>query len=136
MIYSKTKTDIGAHMDNRLKPQEEKLCDFSQNENEYANSLHEYVCARFGLENEEENDIGKLAILSIRKQYPDIKKESAAKILGNYDCHRITYAVQKKILMIMEIEKIVGLRIPDDLDDTETISAYIYSSKKAEAEHV
>lgn len=105
------------------------LCDFAQSEQEYRAVLHEYVCARLGLDNETEKNIGALAILSIRKQYPDMKKEEAAKRLGNYDCHRITYAVQKKILMIMELEKLTGTRVPDEIEDTESIASYIYSQK-------
>jgi hypothetical protein len=111
------------------------LCDFSQSESKYRAVLQEYVCVRFGLDNESEENIGALAILSIRKQYPDMQKEEAAKRLGNYDCHRITYAVQKKILMLMELEKITNTHIPDDTEDTASVASYIYSQKK-EACHV
>lgn len=123
-------------MDGRTEVLKEKLCDFSQSKKEYGASLHAYVCMRFGLDDEVEKDIGKLAILSIRKQYPDLQKEAAAKILGNYDCHRITYAVQKKILMIMELEKIIGIKVPDELDDTASIADYVYGIKTAEAINV
>lgn len=58
------------------------LCDFSQSESKYRAVLQEYVCVRFGLDNESEENIGALAILSIRKQYPDMQKEEAAKRLG------------------------------------------------------
>ena len=111
------------------------LCDFSQSESEYRTVLHEYVCVRFGLDNESEENISALAILSIRKQYPDMQKEEAAKRLGNYDCHRITYATQKKILMLMELEKITDTHIPDDTEDTASVASYIYS-QKTEACHV
>ncbi len=112
-----------------------RICDFSQSASEYQAALHEYVCMRFGLDNESEENIGALAILSIRKQYPDMQKEEAAKRLGNYDCHRITYAVQKKILMLMELEKITDTHIPDDTEDTASVASYIYS-QKAEVCHV
>lgn len=51
------------------------LCDFSQSESKYRAVLQEYVCVRFGLDNESEENIGALAILSIRKQYPICRRK-------------------------------------------------------------
>lgn len=93
---------------------------------EFRTNLKSYVLKRLDLPLDvHEDDIRRLVILSVKW-----KNESEGSVfiesrLAGSDCHQTTYVVQKKTLLMMEIEKRLGVKLTsEDVDHVETVTDY------------
>lgn len=88
------------------------------------NPLHQAVCRKLGFRTEEEN-IRRLVILSIKqrdKQSAYLPDSVVQKQIRSYDCHQTSLVVQKKVLLLMFIERELGVSLDDDqAADIETV---------------
>lgn len=87
--------------------------------------LHQAVCRKLGLMAEEEENIRRLVILSIKqrdKQSAYLPDSVVQKQIRSYDCHQTSLVVQKKVLLIMFIERELGVSLDDgQAADVETV---------------
>ena len=69
------------------------------------------------IQEDTQTDIRKLVIISIKRQ--DLRKgnlpdEVIQREIKKYDCHQTSLAVQKKVLLLMFIERELGIAMEDD----------------------
>ena len=69
------------------------------------------------IQEDTQTDIRKLVIISIKRQ--DLRKgnlpdEVIQREIKKYDCHQTSLAVQKKALLLMFIERELGIAMEDD----------------------
>ena len=95
------------------------ILQFPKKKSNFECSVHRYVCRRFQLEEDtSETDLYKLAVASIRKLKPGLTQKRVEELLAGSDCHQTTYAVQKKILIMMELERLMDVQISQDKVET------------------
>lgn len=77
--------------------------------------LYRYVLIRLMLpEDVEEENLYRLCMMGIQQQkadYPAVDAEMLEKQLEKYDCHQQNAPTQKKILLVMRLEKELGCRL-------------------------
>lgn len=79
--------------------------------------LKKAVNRKLMLQEEEEEQIRNLIILSIKqkdKKAGNLSDEVIKKQIKKYDCHQISLAAQKKTLLLMFIERELGITLDDD----------------------
>lgn len=79
--------------------------------------LKKAICEKFMIPIDEADEIRKLAILSIKKQDKGSENLPDDVIQGKiekYDCHQTNLVSQKKTLLILFIEKQLGLHFTDE----------------------
>ena len=83
------------------------------------------VLKKLMITEEEESNIRNLVVLSIRMQDQIAGNLSDAVIrsqIGKYDCHQTNLVVQKKILLLMFLERELGIHMCDeDMVSIETV---------------
>ncbi len=103
--------------------------------------LRRAVCAKLMIEEQEENNLRNLVVISIKTQDQRAGKLSDDVIrsqIKKYDCHQTSLVVQKKVLLLMYIEKELGIHMNDeDAASIETLEdlarlATIYLKRKGE----
>lgn len=95
--------------------------------------LRQAVCCKLMIEEQEEQNIRNLVVISIKTQdrkagrLPD---EVIQKQIRKYDCHQTSLAAQKKVLLLMYVEKELGIHMSDEdavsietLDDLARLTA-------------
>ena len=82
--------------------------------------LKEAVCCRLmtdPADAEDTDDLRNLAVLSIRRQ-DERKRGLADSAIRNqiekYDCHQTNLVAQKKVLLMMYVEKMLGISLEDE----------------------
>ena len=93
---------------------------------EFRELLREYIIRRLGLPPEtSENGIYYLVLYSVRIKMPDEDIATLESRLATVDCHQTSFIVSKKTLLMLEIERGLGLYItPEDAEYAEDISKY------------
>lgn len=88
--------------------------------------LRQAVCSKLMIEEPEESNIRNLVVAGIKAQdrkagrLPD---EVIQKQIRKYDCHQTSLAAQKKVLLLMYIEKGLGIHMSDeDATSIETLN--------------
>ena len=79
--------------------------------------LEKAVNLKLMIQEDTQTDIRKLVIISIKRQ--DLRKgnlpdEVIQREIKKYDCHQTSLAVQKKVLLLMFIERELGIAMEDD----------------------
>ena len=79
--------------------------------------LRKAVNLKLMIQEDTQTDIRKLVIMSIKRQ--DLRKgnlpdEVIQREIKKYDCHQTSLAVQKKVLLLMFIERELGIAMEDD----------------------
>lgn len=65
----------------------------------------------------------QLCVLSIKKNHPVASTSTSDDALDTYDCSREELAIRKKTLLIISMEKLLDIRLDDDLaSDMETVT--------------
>jgi hypothetical protein len=84
----------------------------------FKRKLRGYLLAKLMLaETTEEPDLYRLAVLSIKKNNSEGNLTDNAVLderLQKYDCHRTNSAVNKRVLLIMRVERQLGIRLDND----------------------
>jgi len=85
--------------------------------------FRKYLLSRFMLDDSiAEDNLYQLGIHSIKKNQPKAYTGPADDVLNTYDCTREELAIRKKTLLIISMEKQLGIRLEDDAaSDAETI---------------
>lgn len=79
--------------------------------------LRRAVNLKLMISEEKETDIRKLAVMSIKRQdlqSANLTDEILQKEIRKYDCHQTSLAVQKKVLLLMFMEKELGISMKDE----------------------
>ena len=89
-------------------------------------SLFNYIKTRLELPlNTKETNIYYLVLYSVRLKMPNEDVKTLESRLATVDCHQTSYIVSKKTLLIMEIERLLGVLVSaDDATNAETVDAY------------
>lgn len=101
---------------------------------ELAAEIKRYVYARFLLPDDcQENDLYRLSVESIRMLSGGKAQEAELiRRLAKPDCHKTSSAVQKKVLLIMGIEKQLDINLQDEeaekIDTLEELSEAVFCS--------
>ena len=96
------------------------------NKSDFESALKEYVMFRLGLpENTRETNLYLLVLYSVRIKMPDEDVKTLESRLATVDCHQTSYIVSKKTLLMMEIEREIGVHIsPEESEKAETLPLY------------
>ena len=75
------------------------------------------VCTKLMIPETEETNIRRLVIMSIKRQ--DLKSQNLPdavieKQIRRYDCHQTSLAAQRKVLLILFVEKGLGIHFTDE----------------------
>lgn len=100
--------------------------------------LRGYVLDRLGLpESVRETDLYELCVLSIKLRLHSLDAAAAEDLeerLKKYDCHQTEAAVQKKVLLLMHVERL--LAVPPahggSIRTMEELSRYLYENVRKE----
>lgn len=97
--------------------------------NAFSRALYEYICMRLSLPaGTKERDLYRLVVYSVKLRMKDVDTERLEERLATVDCHQTSYVVSRKNLMMMEIEKGIGVRMPAEmLDDVRTADDYAHA---------
>ena len=82
-------------------------------------SLRNAVCSRLMIDagEAETDDIRKLCILSIRRQMSEtvgLSDREIVRQIEKYDCHQTNLVTQKKVLLMLYVERELNIQIGDD----------------------
>ncbi len=103
--------------------------------------LRQAVCAKLMIEEPEEHNLRNLVVISIKTQdrkAGNLSDEVIRSQVKKYDCHQTSLVAQKKVLLLMYIEKELGIHMSDeDATSIETLedlaeTAAGYLKKKGE----
>ena len=75
--------------------------------------LRKAVNLKLMIQEDTQTDIRKLVIMSIKRQ-GNLPDEVIQREIKKYDCHQTSLAVQKKVLLLMFIERELGIAMEDD----------------------
>ena len=101
--------------------------------------LRRAVCAKLMIEEQEEYNLRNLVVISIKTQdrkAGNLSDEVIRSQIKKYDCHQTSLVVQKKVLLLMYIERELGIHMSDeDATSVETLedlaeTAAVYLRKK------
>lgn len=101
-------------------------------------TLRRYILTRLGLpEAISQTDLYELCVLSIKLQLHgtgDTEKEGLEERLRKFDCHQTEVAVQKKVLLLMHLERLLEVRPAPggSIRTLEDLSKYLYSQLRRE----
>lgn len=89
-------------------------------------SLFNYIKTRLELPlDTKETNIYYLVLYSVRLKMPNEDVKTLESRLATVDCHQTSYIVSKKTLLMMEIERLLGVAVSaDDATSAETVGAY------------
>ena len=89
-------------------------------------SLFEYIKTRLELPRDtKETHIYYLVLYSVRLKMPGEDVKTLENRLATVDCHQTSYIVSKKTLLMMEIERALGVMISaDDAAGAENVRQY------------
>lgn len=89
-------------------------------------SLYEYMTLRLELPRDtKETNIYYLVLYSVRLKMPGEDVKTLENRLATVDCHQTSYIVSKKTLLMMEIERALGVMISaDDAAGAESVRQY------------
>ena len=76
--------------------------------------LRKAVNLKLMIQEDTQTDIRKLVIISIKRQKGNLPDEVIQREIKKYDCHQTSLAVQKKVLLLMFIERELGIAMEDD----------------------
>ena len=88
-----------------------------RNENTIKPLLKKAVCCKLMIPEDETDDIRKLIILSIKsrnKEDASLPDQVIQSKIEKYDCHQSNLVTQKKTLLILFIEKELGIHFTDE----------------------
>lgn len=105
--------------------QEARACLRKLHEAEERTLTADYVCAclkkaaclKLMIPEDDTDDIAKLAILSIKREssaQASLSDQTIRRQIEKYDCHQTNLVAQKKVLLIMFIERELGISLTDD----------------------
>ncbi len=72
------------------------------------------ILQRLRLPSLEEDNLMNLVILSVKIQTLGVSEKSLLSSVDKYDCHQTGLVAKKKALLILGIEKDLGVRLDDD----------------------
>lgn len=89
------------------------------NQEAMCTSLRNAVCSRLMIDAEkaETDDIRKLCILSIRRQISEnvgLSDREIVRQIEKYDCHQTNLVTQKRVLLMLYVERELNIQIGDD----------------------
>lgn len=89
------------------------------NQEAMCTSLRNAVCSRLMIDAEkaETDDIRKLCILSIRRQMSEnvgLSDREIVRQIEKYDCHQTNLVTQKRVLLMLYVERELNIQIGDD----------------------
>ena len=88
----------------------------SKDEDSLYKALYEYILFRLNLPDKtKEQSIYYLVLYSVRLKMPNEDVKTLESRLSKVDCHQTSYIVSKKTLLMMEIEKELGVKVDYDL---------------------
>lgn len=89
-------------------------------------SLFNYIKTRLELPlDTKETNIYYLVLYSVRLKMPNEDVKTLESRLATVDCHQTSYIVSKKTLLMMEIERALGVMISaDDAAGSESVRQY------------
>lgn len=98
----------------------------AQDAQSFAQALRVYILIRLKLpEKIREASLYGLVVYSVKLRVPGIDAKRLEERLATTDCHQTSYVVSKKNLLMMEIEKMIGVHLtPETLDHIETTDDY------------
>ncbi len=79
--------------------------------------LQKAVCCKLMVGEQQEGNIRNLVILSIKLQDQragNLSDETIGRQIKKYDCHQTSLAAQKKVLLLMYLERELGFHMNDD----------------------
>lgn len=103
---------------NEMKSAKDSDCFFA--------SLYDYIKGRLELPADtKETNIYYLVLYSVRLKMPNEDVKTLESRLATVDCHQTSYIVSKKTLLMIEIERLLGVSVSaDDATSAETVDAY------------
>ena len=98
----------------------------AKNSDDFFASLYEYMTSRLELPRDtKETNIYYLVLYSVRLKMPGEDVKTLESRLATVDCHQTSYIVSKKTLLMMEIERALGVEISaDDATKAESVTEY------------
>lgn len=89
-------------------------------------SLFNYIKTRLELPlDTKETNIYYLVLYSVRLKMPNEDVKTLESRLATVDCHQTSYIVSKKTLLMMEIERLLGVAVSaDNATSAETVGSY------------
>lgn len=79
---------------------------------EFYSKIYSYLLYRLELPSETQlKSIYYLVVYSLKRKMPDEDLSTLESRIGRADCHQTSYVVSKKALLMMEIEKALGVKI-------------------------
>ena len=88
-------------------------------EEDFYKALRRAICFRLMVDEDDADtdDLRNLCVLSIKRQMrggSGISDSEIGKQIEKYDCHQTNLVTQKKVLLMLYIEKSLGIRLDDD----------------------
>lgn len=81
---------------------------------EITKKLHEAICQKLDID-DPSDCLRDLVIVSIKKNFPSNYSSDAVKqLVEKYDCHQQNLVTQKKVLLMLFVEKSIGIYLSDD----------------------
>ena len=87
--------------------------DFLGSQDPYA-ILKSEILKRLRLSNLDEDNLMNLVILSVKLQTLGVSEKKLLNSVDKYDCHQIGLVAKKKALLLLGIERDLGVRLDDD----------------------
>ena len=94
---------------------------------EFYNCIYNYCLRRLNLPNETKvKSMYYLVLFSVRIMMKEEDVKTLESRLATIDCHQTSYIVSKKTLLMMEIERILGVKIDiSEVDKCDDVNYYI-----------
>lgn len=80
-------------------------------------ALQDCLCLRFAIEERQETDFYRLAVISIKTRdfsNAGLSAEALEKRIHQYDCHQTSLVAKMKTLYTMYVERQLGITLADD----------------------
>ena len=98
----------------------------ADNKSDFLAALKKYIFFRLELpEGTRETNIYLLVLYSVRIKMPNEDVKTLESRLATVDCHQTSYIVSKKTLLMLEIERLIGVSIAaDEAERAEDVASY------------
>ena len=114
-----------------------KIAKSAEDANVLDDCIRKAVNIKYDITEKEENNLDKLAIISLKTKAANVNKVSKKDIkqwIKKHDCHQTSLAVKMKNLFIMSLEKGLNISFEDedviDVKNIHDISELVYAQLK------
>ena len=101
----------------------------AENNVDFCEALYRYIIERLELPKDtHQRELYYLVLFSVRLKMPNEDVSTLESRLATVDCHQTSYIVSKKTLLMMEIERELGVSL-DAISATDVVSVDDYADK-------